>query len=248
MLDIEYIGTLIMSVLSVLLVLPLHELAHGFVAYKLGDPTARSLGRLTLNPIKHLDPIGALSLVFLRVGWAKPVPINPRYFKKPKRDMALVALAGPLSNILLAFLLAPIWLLLLNLYISTYVEASLLSKLLYTLLDFVGILHIINISLALFNLIPIPPLDGSRILSAFLPDKANMWIYRNERRIHLFLLIWLFGGNIIENLLLSFPIISRNPILSFIANFLSISDLLGDAATFLSDAMFSLWSLIPIFN
>ncbi len=247
MLDIEYLGSLILSLLSVLLILPLHELAHGFVAYKLGDPTAKNLGRLTLNPIKHLDPIGALSLVLLRVGWAKPVPINTRYFKKPKRDMALVALAGPLTNLILAFLLVPLWLGLRNLYISTYVDASFLSRVLYTLINFIGILHIINISLAIFNLIPIPPLDGSRILSAFLPVKANMWIYKNERKIHLALLIWLFAGSVIQNVLLSLPLISRNPILSFIAKFLSLSDLLGILSQYLSDAMFAFWSLIPIF-
>lgn len=247
MLDIEYISSLILSLLSVLLILPLHELAHGFVAYKLGDPTAKNLGRLTLNPIKHLDPLGALSLVFLRVGWAKPVPINTRYFKKPKRDMALVALAGPLSNLILAFLLVPLWLGLRNLYVSTYVDASLLSRVLYTLINFIGILHSINISLAIFNLIPIPPLDGSRILSAFLPTKANMWIYRNERKIYFALLIWLFAGSLMQNVLLSFPLVSRNPILSFVAKILSLSDLLGILSQYLSDAMFSLWSLIPIF-
>ncbi len=248
MLDIEYIGSLIMSLLSVLLVLPLHELAHGYIAYKLGDPTAKSLGRLTLNPIKHLDPIGALSLIFFRVGWARPVPINPRYFKKPRRDMALVALAGPLSNLILAFLLVPAWLGLRNLFIATYVSGAFLSRFLSVIIDFIGILHIINLSLAIFNLIPIPPLDGSRILSALLPPKANMWIYRNERKIYIFLLGWLFAGRFVQNVLLSFPLVSRNPILSFVAKILSLSDILGGAAQFLSDLMFSLWSLIPIFN
>ena len=247
MFDIEYLGSIILSLLSVLLILPLHELAHGFVAYKLGDPTAKNLGRLTLNPIKHLDPLGALSLVLLRVGWAKPVPINTRYFKKPKRDMALVALAGPLSNLILAFLLVPLWLALKNLYVSTYIDTSILSRVLYTLINFVGTLHIISISLAIFNLIPIPPLDGSRILSAFLSTKANMWIYKNERKIHLALLIWLFAGNVLQNFLLSIPILSRNPIIIFIANLLSLSDLLGIVSQYLSDAMFTLWSLIPIF-
>ena len=95
--------TLILSVLAVIIALTVHEFSHGFIAYKLGDDTAKSLGRLTLNPLKHLDPIGALTMIFFRFGWAKPVPINPRNFKKPKRDFALTAVAGPMSNIILAF-------------------------------------------------------------------------------------------------------------------------------------------------
>ena len=106
------IVSLALSALAVLIILPIHEFAHGYMAYKLGDNTARDMGRLSLNPMRHLDPLGALCMVVFHFGWAKPVPINPRNFKKPKRDFALTALAGPLSNLLMAFFSSFIYLLL----------------------------------------------------------------------------------------------------------------------------------------
>ena len=102
----------LLSAAAVLIILTIHEVSHGYVAYRLGDPTARFMGRLSLNPMKHIDPIGAICMVLFHFGWAKPVPINTRFFRNPKRDMALTALAGPLSNFLLAFFVLPIYLLL----------------------------------------------------------------------------------------------------------------------------------------
>jgi Zn-dependent protease len=146
--------------------LVLHELAHGWVAWKLGDPTAKLHGRLTLNPIKHLDTWGTvmLAITFLGsggrffFGWAKPVPVDPRYFKDPQRGMMLVGAAGPLTNYLLAFVAAGlIWL--------TYTWSLWLAQTLY-------ILFALNVILGTINLIPIPPLDGSRVLGGFLPREA----------------------------------------------------------------------------
>lgn len=187
-----------------------HESAHGFVAWKLGDPTARNLGRITLNPFKHLDPIGTLCMIVAHVGWAKPVPINGRYFKKPKRDWALTGAAGPVSNLLLAILnLLLLRVILLLVPESMLLEASdylaafasgeafrgslgftLMSMLIY--LMYLGI--VMNISLAIFNLIPIPPFDGSRIFYAFLPAKWYFGIMKYERIIMLVFLLLFWTG------------------------------------------------------
>lgn len=248
MFGISDIISIVMSALAVLLILPLHELAHGLAAHKLGDPTAKSLGRLTLNPLKHLDPIGALCLIFFRFGWAKPIPVNTRNLKKPKRDMALVALAGPLMNLLLAFFSALLWLGLRLLIYSVGAAGTFYTNLLFVICDFIYIFHYLNLGIAVFNLIPVPPLDGSRILCAFLPYRAVMWILRNERTIYLILLGWLIGGNLISRAMLTVPAIAASPILSFVAEMLSLSNILGYLAGLLSDLMFSFWRLIPIFN
>jgi Zn-dependent protease len=171
------INTLLLSALAALLCLTVHEVSHGYVAYKLGDPTAYNLGRLSLNPIKHLDPLGTISLILFRFGWAKPVPVNSRYFKKPKRDFALVALGGPVSNMIMAFLAIPILFGLQILFAPTLysqdpeVTGSVWYNFCNNSIIFLSIFHYMNIGLAIFNLIPIPPLDGSRLLSAFLPYK-----------------------------------------------------------------------------
>lgn len=172
----------LLSVPMIVLILSVHEYAHGYVAKKLGDPTAENLGRLTLNPLKHIDLIGFLMFLLLGVGYAKPVPINSRYFKKPRRDMALVGAAGPISNLLLAVLFtgllkgasvlmaflpatAPAW------SGTAFAIVSLLLEL--------GVFY--NLSFMIFNLLPVPPLDGSRILYAFLPTKALLWVQKYER-------------------------------------------------------------------
>jgi Zn-dependent protease len=170
----------LLSVPIIILVMSVHEYAHGVVAKKLGDPTAESLGRLTLNPFKHIDIIGFLMFLIIGVGYAKPVPINSRYFKKPKRDMALVGAAGPISNVLMALLfgfLAKVFDLLLPflpMNETSFVAYGYLAQILYC-----GIAY--NMIFAIFNLIPVPPLDGSRILYAFLPSKALLWFQRYEQ-------------------------------------------------------------------
>ena len=153
-----------------------HEYAHGYVAYKLGDPTAKYAGRLSLNPMSHLDPVGALCMVLCGFGWAKPVPVNPMYFKDRKRDSALVSLAGPLSNIALALVTA----VLAAVYFSfVYIKfpANFAAEFGFELLIQLAQL---NIGFAVFNLIPFPPLDGSKILGAFLSNENYYKFMRYE--------------------------------------------------------------------
>ena len=171
----------------ILLALCFHETAHGFVAYKCGDPTAYNLGRLTLNPLKHLDPIGFLCMLIFGFGWAKPVPINSRYFRHPRRDLVLTALAGPLTNFLLGFL-GSILFGLFNVLLFRYDNAVMLA-LFYLFLVFTQL----NFMLCFFNLIPIPPFDGSRILSGILPVNLYLRLIRYERVIMFAVLIVLLA-------------------------------------------------------
>ncbi len=184
----------VMEILAVtiiiLLILPLHELAHGFVAYKLGDNTAKRQGRLTLNPLHHIDYIGALCLLLVGFGWAEPVPVNPYNLKNPKRDMALVALAGPVANLIAAlagYLVA-------NLLV-TVVPASQMSAAWFSaVLTFLSYYCSVNVGLAVFNLIPLPPLDGSKILGAFLPDRTYVKMQMNERMLSIILIVCVWIG------------------------------------------------------
>ena len=162
-LQADPLGTIIEYVflgICILLSLILHECAHGYVALKCGDPTAWMLGRLTLNPAKHLDPVGTICMIFLRVGWAKPVPINPRNFRHYKRDYILVSVAGITVNFLLFLIGLAVSVLIIN-HVSSY------SVIWDYVLQFTVMLAQINIGLAIFNLIPVPPLDGYRILNQF---------------------------------------------------------------------------------
>ena len=243
---------LLLSIPAVLLSLTLHECAHALIALRLGDPTARDLGRLTLNPIRHVDPLGALSLLLFRIGWAKPVPVNPRNFRRPRADMALTALAGPVSNLLIAFFSVPvclaIQLLLQNLNLTYAFPSENIYRFFYYLFRFFFLLHLMNLALTLFNLLPLTPLDGSRILYLLLPKRACVWFIRHEKQIYIFVLLWLVGGSFLSDLLLTVPAIGGNPVLSVLVSFLSLTGWIEKAVLAISSKMFALFRLIPIFS
>ena len=189
------LSNLLFTLPCILVALTFHEVAHGWMAYRLGDPTARSLGRLSLNPLRHLDPIGTLCMILFHFGWARPVPVNSRYFKKPRRDMALTAAAGPVMNFILAFVGLLVMRILAAVFSALPVPSS--SFLMnveiaaYTLFYY---FHVINLSLGVFNLIPVPPLDGSRIFLVWLPAKYYFGIMKYERYIQFGLLVLLWLG------------------------------------------------------
>jgi len=191
------IGVLISAAAS-LLCITFHELSHGYTACRLGDPTAKNAGRLTLNPIKHIDPIGLLMMVVAHVGWAKPVPIDMRYFKNPKRDMALTALVGPLSNFLLALaatvLSSLVFYLPLRGLKAEPVGGTPGGVACLVILCVLSHIIILSMGLGLFNLIPISPLDGSKVLFAFLPEKAYYTILRYERYVMLLVVLLTMSG------------------------------------------------------
>ncbi len=235
----------LITALAALIALTVHEFSHGLTAYKLGDPTAKNLGRLSLNPIKHIDVFGALCMIFFRFGWAKPVPINARYFKKPKRDFALTALAGPLSNLLMALIFALIYLLTWKAFSGIAFTSELTFRIAENLLLFLYAFHAVNLGLAIFNLIPIPPLDGSRILNIVLPQKTYFSIMRYERQIYFGLIAWLFLGDIFKSALLSLPAVAASPVLSAVACVFSLGDMLSALLSKLSALIFSFWSIFP---
>ena len=239
------IRLLILSALATLITLSIHEFSHALAAYKLGDNTAKYMGRLSINPIKHLDPVGALCMIFFRFGWAKPVPIDPRNFKEPKRDFAISALAGPLSNLIIAFLSSFIYLFTFACLRDVAFSSNLTLQIAQNSLDFLYIFHRINVGLAIFNLIPIPPLDGSRILNALLPQKLYFKIMKYERTIYFVLIGWLFFGYVVSEALLRIPFIAASPVLSLIAKVFSLSDMLSYVFNFVSKLMLDFWKLIP---
>ena len=182
-LDWSYLLNIVLSVVPALLCITFHEVSHGWVAYRLGDPTAKDAGRLTLNPLKHIDMMGLLMMVVFKFGWAKPVPVNMMRFRNPKRGMALTALAGPVSNVLLALV-----------FLFLY---GLLYRALYSvqfLLDMVWLTAYISLALAIFNIIPVSPLDGSKVLFALLPDAAYAKLMRYERYGMALLMLLLLTG------------------------------------------------------
>ena len=189
----EFIIGLILRLPIVMLALSLHETAHGYVALKLGDPTAQNYGRLTLNPTKHFDPLGFLCMVLFGFGWAKPVPINARYFKNPKRGMALSAAAGPISNLLLAVIFALLWRIELEIA-PEYFTDKFLYNIFYCTQEFLVAGITLNVGFAVFNLIPIPPFDGSRIFLILLPQELYFKIMRYERQLYAILMVALVLG------------------------------------------------------
>ena len=190
--DKKLLYELILMIPAALLSLSLHEFCHGYASYKLGDPTARNLGRLTLNPLKHIDIFGFICMVIFKFGWAKPVPVNARYYKNPRRDMAITAAAGPISNLLLGFIgvigyeCAYLW------YKAAFGSES--EFVAYTTVTFFILFAQLNVSLAIFNLIPVPPLDGSRILYVFLPTKVYFGIMKYEWIIMIAMMALLYIG------------------------------------------------------
>ena len=173
---------IVMNILPSLLCITLHELSHGYVACRLGDTTAKDAGRLTLNPIKHIDIMGLLMMVVFRFGWAKPVPVNMYRFKNPKKGMALTALAGPACN----FLLAGVFLFLFGLLFYPLHTGGTVAE---TVLQLIYTTAYLSLSLAVFNLIPIPPLDGSKVLFSLIPDESYFKLMRYERYGMILLLV-----------------------------------------------------------
>lgn len=180
--------SLLLSIPALLISLSAHEFAHGYAAYKMGDNTAKYEGRLTLNPMAHLDPIGTFCLLFFHFGWANPVPINPMYFKNKRRGIIIVSLAGPLMNFFLAV-------------VSTVIYALIIKfgpqnmNIFYEfLLNIFNAGIVLNIGLMIFNLIPVPPLDGSKILGELLPARARFEYYKIERTLSLILIFALVFG------------------------------------------------------
>ncbi len=191
-LDWTILRDMLISVIPALVCITLHELSHGFVALKLGDTTAKDAGRLTLNPIKHIDIFGLIMMIVFHFGWAKPVPVDMRRFKNPKRGMAICALAGPMCNLVLGCLLLIIYGLVYFPLVENGTEWALI------LLDTIGTTSYLSLALAIFNILPISPLDGSKVLFSFLKPRQYFKLMRYER-YGMILLIVLMATDILGN-------------------------------------------------
>ena len=222
----EKITITLLVVITSLISLTVHEVCHGYAALKCGDPTARNLGRLSLDPTKHLDPLGTIAMLLFGFGWAKPVPINSRYFKNPRRDTAITAAAGPFSNFVLAFFAAGLTLLMEKLLYSHIVTTGLTEGFKFNVLNILYLLfyyfHQLNLTLAVFNLIPVPPLDGSRIFLTFLPAKYYFGVMKYEQYISFAIIILLFTG--------------------------VLGGLLSTVSGAISNAFYWVWELLPFFG
>lgn len=181
---------ILLSVLPALICITLHELSHGVVAYRLGDDTAKRAGRLTLNPIRHIDWWGLVMMVLFKFGWAKPVPVNMNRFKNPKKGMAITALAGPVANILIAIVFLALYGLC---YRPLYLNGGVLAR---ALLEMIVTTAYISISLAIFNLLPVSPLDGSKVLFALLSDRAYDKLMRYERYGMILIMVLVVTGGL----------------------------------------------------
>ncbi|MDN5353577.1 MAG: hypothetical protein PWQ09_333 [Candidatus Cloacimonadota bacterium] len=199
----NFLTGLIIQLPILFITLTVHEYSHGLVAYWLGDDTAKRAGRLTLNPISHIDPVGLIMLFIVHIGWAKPVPINPYNFRDQKRDMALSAAAGPISNFIMAILLAVLFRFFNNMNPTWQYSSSIGSILMFMLFYAV----MINLALGLFNLIPVPPLDGSKIIGGFMSDELYYKYTAQERRgaqilIIIFVVSFIFKLDIIGSVII----------------------------------------------
>lgn len=201
---IDRLMDIIIMVPILLIALPFHEYAHAWVAYRLGDPTAKDAGRLTLNPLKHLDLFGTLMMLVARVGWAKPVPVNSGYFRNRRKGIILVSLAGPLSNLLLAFAFMLIWGIMTKLVVVGVIPVR--SETAVTVIGWLQVFFhvsvLVNISLAVFNMIPVPPLDGSRLISSFVPEESYYRFARYEQFIGIgFLALVILAPNALSSVI-----------------------------------------------
>ena len=190
MLDLD---TLIYVVPAIIITVTLHELAHGWVSYKFGDPTPKLDGRLSLNPLHHLDPIGTIALLLVGFGWAKPVHIDPRYYKDAKTGIVWTAFAGPLMNFIIAFVAIFLFNLLLKLPVSIF-SSEIMTRIFIYLIYLMQYTALISLGQAIFNLIPLLPLDGSKILYGVLPDSVYFNIMKYENWLSLILFLVLFSG------------------------------------------------------
>ena len=220
-LRLDSIWQTLVVVLASLLCITVHETCHGLAAYWMGDDTAKRMGRLTLNPLKHVDLVGLIMMALVHFGWAKPVPINMRRFRNPKAGMALTALAGPVSNVLLAL----VALLLRSVVILVAMGTAHYGTLISYLILFFEYMAVLSAGLAVFNLFPIPPLDGSRVLQVLLPNRIYYKLYQYEAYFQIGLIVLLFLGAF-NNLLYTLQVDMLSLIVEGAARVLSVLGLL----------------------
>ena len=236
----EYLVEALYLLPGIILALTIHEFSHAFVSSKLGDPLPKATGRLSLNPMRHIDPIGFIMLFLVRFGWAKPVMVDPRYYKHKKLDMSLVALAGPVSNLLTAFVLTALSMLVAVRYNLRYIagQTGTLMTVVLVVYQLLTVAVSLNVGLAIFNLIPISPLDGSKVLAAFLPLRVYNKVLQYER----------YGFIILLLLLLNIPgrFLNIFGVSGAVTPYVDLSYYLNIARAFVTNFFQSVWE--PVFN